>query len=343
MNPRKIIGDFTNWIVHIQVCNGVYLIKLVYSFQKLKKVFSLIDMCVQADDGVICLYEPIFKNKIFMFQYVFKFGSLEGSQVVIGCAPPENILNHHSIVKHAQTPPNSSTSRGSNTRSPVTPSGRPDTYFLSWVGKRVYVRMDKQYQVVQSHTQLISELGELDVTDENGRASILECKVLSKWVDIILDFKSEVTYKIQWFITVLLNMATNNYNPKHLFTFCRISSTSNLRGYMHFSLLLTRLNALLLADIYLTHFTCFAHIMSGTIPSKLFVQSMVTSGDIRHMHKLFYLIDELDNDPHLKDICIAFAESKKIAKLHKKLQPFSLALSSYRKVNVFLTRKDLDI
>lgn len=34
-------------------------------------------------------------------------------------------------------------------------------------------------QVVESRTQQISELGELDVSDENGRVSILECLTVS--------------------------------------------------------------------------------------------------------------------------------------------------------------------
>lgn len=79
---------------------------------------------------------------------------------------------------------------------------------------------------------------------------------------------------------------------------------------------------------------------SGTIPAKDFVLSMVASGDIRHMSKLLDRVDELDNEPHLKDIGITFEEFKNFAELRKKLQPFSLALFSYGKVNGFLTRRD---
>lgn len=79
---------------------------------------------------------------------------------------------------------------------------------------------------------------------------------------------------------------------------------------------------------------------SGSIPAKDFVLSMVASGDIRHMNKLLDRVDDIDSEPHLKDIRITFEEFKNFAELRKKLQPFSLALFSYGKVNGLLTRKD---
>nr|XP_043606466.1 calcium uptake protein, mitochondrial [Erigeron canadensis] len=79
---------------------------------------------------------------------------------------------------------------------------------------------------------------------------------------------------------------------------------------------------------------------SGTISAKDFVLSMVASGDIRHLGRLLDRVDELDNEPHLKDLRITFEEFKNFAELRKKLQPFSLALFSYGKVNGYLTRKD---
>ncbi|KAK1407867.1 hypothetical protein QVD17_39494 [Tagetes erecta] len=78
----------------------------------------------------------------------------------------------------------------------------------------------------------------------------------------------------------------------------------------------------------------------GTIPAKDFMLSMVASGDIRHMNSLLDRVDELDKEPHLKDIHITFEEFRNFAELRKKLQPFSLALFSYGKVNGFLTRDD---
>lgn len=40
--------------------------------------------------------------------------------------------------------------------------------------------------MVESRTQLISELGELDVADENERASILECLTVSCYTLIVI-------------------------------------------------------------------------------------------------------------------------------------------------------------
>ncbi|KAI3506111.1 hypothetical protein L1887_28467 [Cichorium endivia] len=79
---------------------------------------------------------------------------------------------------------------------------------------------------------------------------------------------------------------------------------------------------------------------SGTISAKDFALSMVASGDIRHMNRLLDRVDDLDNEPHLKDIRISFQEFNNFAELRKQLQPFSLALFSYGKVNGFLTRND---
>ncbi|KAI3821715.1 hypothetical protein L1987_09287 [Smallanthus sonchifolius] len=79
---------------------------------------------------------------------------------------------------------------------------------------------------------------------------------------------------------------------------------------------------------------------TGTIPAKDFVLSMVASGDIRHMNSLLHRVDELDKEPRLKDLRITFEEFKNFAQLREKLQPFSIALFSYGKVNGFLTRND---
>ncbi|XP_071711400.1 calcium uptake protein, mitochondrial-like isoform X2 [Rutidosis leptorrhynchoides] len=87
-------------------------------------------------------------------------------------------------------------------------------------------------------------------------------------------------------------------------------------------------------------FSHYDYKLCGTIPAKDFALSMVASGDIRHKSRLLNHVDELDNEPHLKNICITFEEFKSFAELRKKLHPFSLAIFSYGKVNGFLTRKD---
>ncbi|OMO65177.1 Calcium-binding EF-hand [Corchorus capsularis] len=87
----------------------------------------------------------------------------------------------------------------------------------------------------------------------------------------------------------------------------------------------------------------FAHYdfkVNGTISAKDFALSLVASADIRHINKLLHRVDELNNQPHLKDIRVTFEEFKNFAELRKKLQSFSLAIFSYGKVNGVLTKKD---
>ncbi|GKV03225.1 hypothetical protein SLEP1_g15565 [Rubroshorea leprosula] len=78
----------------------------------------------------------------------------------------------------------------------------------------------------------------------------------------------------------------------------------------------------------------------GTISAKDFALSMVASADMSHLDKLLDRVEELNNKPHLKDIRITFEEFKNFAELRRKLQPFSLALFSYGKVNGQLTKED---
>lgn len=78
----------------------------------------------------------------------------------------------------------------------------------------------------------------------------------------------------------------------------------------------------------------------GTISAKDFALSMVASADLKHLNKLLDRVDDLDSAQHLSSIRITQEEFKSFAELRKKLQPFSLALFSYGKVNGLLTRKD---
>ena len=45
---------------------------------------------------------------------------------------------------------------------------------------------------------------------------------------------------------------------------------------------------------------------SKTIPVKDFALSMVASADMSHINKLLDIIDDLDDNPDLKDLCITF-------------------------------------
>lgn len=67
---------------------------------------------------------------------------------------------------------------------------------------------------------------------------------------------------------------------------------------------------------------------------------MVASADMNHLGKLLKRVDELNNDPRFKDVCITFEDFKNFAELRKKLFPFSLALFSSGKVKGLLTRDD---
>ncbi|KAJ9141061.1 hypothetical protein P3X46_031641 [Hevea brasiliensis] len=78
----------------------------------------------------------------------------------------------------------------------------------------------------------------------------------------------------------------------------------------------------------------------GTISAKDFALSMVASADISDINKLLDRVDELNKEPHLQDKRITFEEFKDFAELRKQLQPFSLAIFSYGKVNGMLTKND---
>lgn len=67
---------------------------------------------------------------------------------------------------------------------------------------------------------------------------------------------------------------------------------------------------------------------------------MVASADMSHINRFLDRVDELSNEPNLKDIRISFEEFKSFAELRKQLRPFSLAVFSYGKVNGLLTKQD---
>ncbi|KAL5772719.1 hypothetical protein ACOSP7_012334 [Xanthoceras sorbifolium] len=78
----------------------------------------------------------------------------------------------------------------------------------------------------------------------------------------------------------------------------------------------------------------------GTISAKDFALSLVAAADIGLTSKLLDRVDDLNNEPHLKDVRITFQEFEGFAELRKKLQPLSLAIFTYGKANGVLTKKD---
>uniref|UniRef100_A0A0A9EK61 Uncharacterized protein n=1 Tax=Arundo donax TaxID=35708 RepID=A0A0A9EK61_ARUDO len=68
---------------------------------------------------------------------------------------------------------------------------------------------------------------------------------------------------------------------------------------------------------------------------------MVASADMNHINKLLDRVDDLVNEPGLRDLRITFEEFKSFADLRQRLPPLSMAIFSYGKVNGFLTKQDL--
>uniref|UniRef100_A0A2N9E2E9 EF-hand domain-containing protein n=1 Tax=Fagus sylvatica TaxID=28930 RepID=A0A2N9E2E9_FAGSY len=85
-------------------------------------------------------------------------------------------------------------------------------------------------------------------------------------------------------------------------------------------------------EILKLEFAHYDYKLRGTISAKDFALSMVASADLSQLGRLLDRADELNNAPHLRDMRITFEEFKNFAELRKKLQPFSLALSSFGKV-----------
>ncbi|KAK7388575.1 hypothetical protein VNO78_23396 [Psophocarpus tetragonolobus] len=93
-------------------------------------------------------------------------------------------------------------------------------------------------------------------------------------------------------------------------------------------------------EILRLEFSHYDYNKRGTISAKDFALSLVASADINHINKLLDRVEELNNDKNLRNIRITFKEFQDFAELRKKLQPFSLAIFSYGKVNGTLTKSD---
>ncbi|KAB5514598.1 hypothetical protein DKX38_028504 [Salix brachista] len=93
-------------------------------------------------------------------------------------------------------------------------------------------------------------------------------------------------------------------------------------------------------EILRLEFAHYDYRSCGTISAKDFALSLVASADINHISKLLDRVDEVSNEPHIKDIRITFEEFKNFAELRRQLQYLSLAIFSYGKVNGVLAKKD---
>ncbi|GMP36753.1 hypothetical protein CsSME_00008771 [Camellia sinensis var. sinensis] len=93
-------------------------------------------------------------------------------------------------------------------------------------------------------------------------------------------------------------------------------------------------------EILRLEFAHYDYKSQGTISAKDFALSMVASADMRHVNKFLDHVEELNDEPNLKDIRITFEEFKNLAELRKRLCSLSLAIFSHGKVNGLLTKPD---
>ncbi|KAL7193987.1 hypothetical protein ACSBR2_025598 [Camellia fascicularis] len=93
-------------------------------------------------------------------------------------------------------------------------------------------------------------------------------------------------------------------------------------------------------EILWLEFAHYDYKSQGTISAKDFALSRVASADMRHVNKFLDRVEELNDEPNLKDIRITFEEFKNLAELRKRLCPLSLAIFSHGKVNGLLTKPD---
>ncbi|CAL5376734.1 unnamed protein product [Camellia sinensis] len=71
-------------------------------------------------------------------------------------------------------------------------------------------------------------------------------------------------------------------------------------------------------EILRLEFAHYDYKSQGTIFAKDFALSMVTSADMRHVNKFLDHVEELNDEPNLKDIRITFEEFKNLAELRKR-------------------------
>ncbi|XP_042374096.1 calcium uptake protein, mitochondrial-like [Zingiber officinale] len=93
-------------------------------------------------------------------------------------------------------------------------------------------------------------------------------------------------------------------------------------------------------EIVRLEFTHYDFHSRGSISAKDFALSMVASADMNDINKLLERVDELNNCPSLRDICISFEEFKAFAELRRRLRPLAIAIFSYGKVIGLLTKQD---
>ncbi|KAK6944424.1 EF-hand domain [Dillenia turbinata] len=93
-------------------------------------------------------------------------------------------------------------------------------------------------------------------------------------------------------------------------------------------------------EILVLEFAHYDYKKQGTISAKDFALSMVASADMSQINKFLARVDEISNEPNLRDRRITFEEFKTFAELRKRLEPLSYAIFSYGQVSGLLTKDD---
>lgn len=93
-------------------------------------------------------------------------------------------------------------------------------------------------------------------------------------------------------------------------------------------------------EITRLEFLHYDHQECGTISARDFALSLVAAADVTRVNQYLNQVDDLSKDPSLSNIHITREEFESFAELRKKLQPLSLAISSYGQVYGLLTPPD---
>ncbi|XP_058181110.1 calcium uptake protein, mitochondrial-like isoform X1 [Rhododendron vialii] len=93
-------------------------------------------------------------------------------------------------------------------------------------------------------------------------------------------------------------------------------------------------------EILRLEFAHYDYKSKGTISAKDFALSMVASADMSHINKFLDRVEELKDEPYLREVRITFEEFKNFAELRQRLRPLSMAIFSHGKVTGQLTKPD---
>lgn len=93
-------------------------------------------------------------------------------------------------------------------------------------------------------------------------------------------------------------------------------------------------------EITRLEFLHYDHQGCGSVSARDFALSMVAAADVICVNRYLDRVDDLSKDPSLSNIHITREEFENFAELRKKLQPLSLAISSYGEVYGILTKSD---